>query len=65
MDSSREFLRIGEVARLIGVHANTIRNLERRGLLHPARDWTGTRRFTEEDVATLRSLFKRPAEREA
>jgi DNA-binding transcriptional MerR regulator len=57
---NQKFHRIGEVARLVGVHPNTIRNLERRGLLHPARDWAGQRRFTEKDATTLRALLESP-----
>lgn len=49
-------MRIGEVARTIGLHETTIRRLERRGLLHPHRDWAGHRRFTAEDIARLRAL---------
>lgn len=57
---NQQYMRIGEVAQLTGLHPNTIRRLEARGRLHPARDWTGTRRFTEADVQALRRLFKRP-----
>ena len=57
------FHRIGEVAALVGVHPNTIRNLERRGLLHPTRDWTGQRRFTEKDVAALYAFVAQPPAR--
>lgn len=51
-------LRIGEVARLVGIHPSTVRNLEARGLLTPARDWAGQRRFGAKDVARLRSLIE-------
>ena len=51
-----ETLRIGDVAALTGVNIGTIRNLERRGLLNPARDWAGQRRFTQRDVAAIRRL---------
>jgi MerR family transcriptional regulator/heat shock protein HspR len=48
--------RIGEVAHLTGLHPNTIRNLELRGLVRPGRDWNGQRRYTAADVKTLRAL---------
>ncbi|WP_033424747.1 MerR family transcriptional regulator [Actinomadura flavalba] len=41
----REPLRIGEVARVTGVRATTLRAWERRGLLRPARDADGHRRY--------------------
>ena len=57
----QKYMRIGQVAQLTGLHPNTIRRLEARGRLHPARDWTGTRRYSQADVEALRRLFKRPA----
>jgi hypothetical protein len=49
-------MRIGAVVELSGLCANTIRRLEHRGLLHPARDWAGQRRFTDADVRRLQEL---------
>ncbi len=55
-------MRIGDVARALGISRETICRLERRGVLTPRRDWAGHRRFTDADLARLRSaLFKKPA----
>lgn len=53
-------LRIGDVARRVGIHPSTIRKFEQRGLLTPARDWAGQRRFTDKDVAALCALVAQP-----
>ena len=50
---SPKYMRIGAVTELTGVCANTIRRMEARGLVQPARDWNNGRRFTERDVATI------------
>lgn len=57
-------MRIGDAARQLGVHPDTLRNMERRGLFTPARDWSGQRRYSAEDLDKLRAqLFpKRGAE---
>lgn len=48
--------RIGEAAQEVGVSRDTIRRLERRGLITPARDWAGHRRYDEETIQRLREL---------
>jgi DNA-binding transcriptional MerR regulator len=48
--------RIGEAAREVGIHPNTIRALEQRGLIECRRDWAGARRFTPSDIRRLREL---------
>ncbi len=53
-------MRIGDVARALGVSRDTIRRLERRGVVSPQRDWLGQRRFTEEDLAYLRTILFAP-----
>jgi len=50
-------MRLGEAAKALGVHPDTLRRLERRGLFSPNRDWKGHRRVTEADLIRLRSLF--------
>jgi excisionase family DNA binding protein len=55
-------MRIKEAAKRLGVHPTTLVRLERRGLLHPARDWAGHRRFTQADIETLRRLLHLPKE---
>lgn len=63
MQQSERYVRIGEAARLTGVCINTIRNFERRGLISPARDWSGDRRFSGRDVAALCALIAQPRTR--
>ncbi len=53
-------MRIGEVARRLGMNASTIRRLEARGLIRPARDWAGHRRFSSADIVALRRLVGLP-----
>lgn len=53
-DAGEELLRIGEVARLVGVSASTLRSWEREGLAHPMRGTGRQRRYTRDDVARLR-----------
>jgi DNA-binding transcriptional MerR regulator len=55
-------MRIGDVARELGVSRDTLRRLEARGLIEPARDWIGQRRYSREDLAALRAkIFRAPA----
>jgi DNA-binding transcriptional MerR regulator len=44
---------ISVVAELTGLHPQSIRSYEDRGLLTPARTAGGTRRYSDGDVATL------------
>ena len=50
-------MRIGEFARQLGVHPDTVRRLERRGLLPTMRDWAGQRRFVASDLERARRLL--------
>jgi len=53
-------MRIGQVAEKLGVSRDTIRRLERRGLVAGKRDWAGHRRFTEADLRRIQeALFER------
>lgn len=47
---------IGVVARLTGLHEQTIRQYERIGLVTPQRSGGGTRIFSERDVTRLKSI---------
>ena len=47
---------IGVVARLTGLHVQTIRQYERLGLIEPQRTPGGTRVFSEHDLRTLNSI---------
>lgn len=47
---------ISVAAELAGVHPQTLRIYERRGLLDPARTGAGNRRYSEEDITLLRRI---------
>ena len=47
---------ISVAARIVGVHAQTLRTYEREGLLHPARSQGGARMYSEEDIDRLRLI---------
>ena len=47
---------ISVAAELAGVHAQTLRIYERKGLLEPARTPGGSRRYTEIDIALRRRI---------
>ena len=54
--STTEFLNVRQTAEELGVHENTVRNLERRGELKAIRlPGSGFRRFRKEDVDRMRS----------
>jgi MerR family transcriptional regulator/heat shock protein HspR len=47
---------ISVAAELAGMHPQTLRIYERKGLLDPARTIGGSRRYSEEDIAVLRRI---------
>lgn len=47
---------ISVAAELAGVHPQTLRIYERKGLLDPARTGGGSRRYSEYDIAQLRRI---------
>jgi len=47
---------ISVAAELAGVHPQTLRIYERKGLLDPARTVGGSRRYSERDIAQLRRI---------
>ncbi|MER3452404.1 MAG: MerR family transcriptional regulator [Acidimicrobiia bacterium] len=47
---------ISVAAELAGVHPQTLRIYERKGLLDPARTRGGSRRYSERDIARLRRI---------
>jgi DNA-binding transcriptional MerR regulator/mannose-6-phosphate isomerase-like protein (cupin superfamily) len=53
---SRDLLRIGEVARLVGVSASCLRNWERRGLFKAARTESGYRLYSRTVVTQLKHI---------
>ena len=50
---------IAQVAEAVGVHPETIRRLERAGVVHSARDKNGWRIFDQSAVEELRKLYRR------
>ena len=54
--SSRAVYVISVAAELAGVHPQTLRIYERRGLLDPARTVAGNRRYSEDDIEQLRRI---------
>jgi DNA-binding transcriptional MerR regulator len=48
-------MRIGDVVKLTGLCANTLRRYEARGYVTPKRDWAGVRRYTSEDIEAIRA----------
>ena len=56
MDNTRAVYVISVAAELAGVHPQTLRIYERKGLLDPARTQGGSRRYSEGDIAQLRRI---------
>jgi MerR family transcriptional regulator, heat shock protein HspR len=47
---------ISVAAELAGVHAQTLRIYERKGLIEPSRTQGGSRRYSDRDIALLRRI---------
>jgi MerR family transcriptional regulator/heat shock protein HspR len=56
MEMNRAVYVISVAAELAGVHPQTLRIYERKGLLDPARTVGGSRRYSEHDIARLRRI---------
>jgi MerR family transcriptional regulator/heat shock protein HspR len=54
--TSRAVYVISVAAELAGVHPQTLRIYERKGLLDPARTTGGSRRYSEQDIDQLRRI---------
>ena len=54
--SERALYVISVAAELAGVHPQTLRIYERKGLVDPARTPGGSRRYTDEDIALLQRI---------
>lgn len=54
--STRAVYVISVAAELAGVHPQTLRIYERRGLVGPARTGGGSRRYSDQDIALLRRI---------
>ena len=57
--------KIQEAAALVDVHSNTLLNLEKQGIVHPARTLAGHRRYSEGDLQAVREYFGRMNDGEA
>jgi MerR family transcriptional regulator/heat shock protein HspR len=55
-NTSRAVYVISVAAELAGMHPQTLRIYERKGLLDPARTVGGSRRYSEADIAHLRRI---------
>jgi MerR family transcriptional regulator, heat shock protein HspR len=55
-DANRAVYVISVAAELTGVHPQTLRIYERKGLLDPSRTSGGSRRFSEADLSRLRHI---------
>jgi len=53
---------ISIAAELVGVHAQTLRNYERLGLVEPARSGGNIRLYSERDIHWLRTIVRLTAE---
>jgi excisionase family DNA binding protein len=49
-----ELMQVRQAARVLGVHENTVRRWEQRGLLVAVKLPSGVRRFRREDVEAMR-----------
>lgn len=61
-EPGRSLYVISVAARLAGMHPQTLRIYERRGLLQPARTQGGNRRYSDTDIARLRRIAELTAE---
>jgi excisionase family DNA binding protein len=49
-----QLMQVRQAAQALGVHENTVRRWEERGLLHAVRLPSGVRRFRPEDIEQMR-----------
>ena len=61
-DARRAVYVISVAAELAGVHPQTLRIYERKGLVDPARTQGGSRRYSDADIALLRRIQELTAE---
>ncbi len=57
-DSTQAVYVISVAAEIAGVHAQTLRIYERKGLLEPTRTAGGSRRYSERDIAILTRIVE-------
>jgi MerR family transcriptional regulator/heat shock protein HspR len=56
VDRNRAVYVISVAAELAGVHPQTLRIYERKGLVDPARTAGGSRRYSDDDISVLRRI---------
>src|SRR5438094_10601596 len=56
VDRNRALYIISVAAELAGVHPQTLRIYERKGLVDPARTGGGSRRYSDSDISQLRRI---------
>ncbi|HUG09125.1 MAG TPA: helix-turn-helix transcriptional regulator [Acidimicrobiia bacterium] len=61
-DTTRAVFVISVAAELAGMHPQTLRIYERKGLIDPARTPGGTRRYSQEDIELLQLIQEMTAE---
>jgi len=61
-DTTRAVYVISVAAELAGMHPQTLRIYERKGLVEPARTQGGSRRYSDEDIAMLQRIQDLTAE---
>ncbi|MEO8689322.1 MAG: MerR family DNA-binding transcriptional regulator [Solirubrobacteraceae bacterium] len=54
-----DLLQVRQAARMLGVHENTLRRWEQKGLLHAVRLPSGVRRFDSAEVEAVRAEMYR------
>ena len=52
-------LKVGQLAQKVGLHANTIRKLEKRGLIRAERTLSGYRVFDVRTIEDIIRIYKR------
>lgn len=57
-DAARPLYRISVVAEMLGIHPQTLRLYERKGLVRPSRTVGRTRMYSPEDVDELRRILR-------
>ena len=58
-EGSMKLLRSKEAAEYLGLKPVSLRELDKKGLLHPIRDWAGQRRFPEDELRRFREKLLR------
>jgi DNA-binding transcriptional MerR regulator len=54
----KQFYSVSEAAEILGCHEDTVRNYDRRGVIHPQRNSYGKRFLTDEDIQKIRELME-------